>query len=317
MKKTLLTTLLIAPTLLMAQTTILSDNFDSYTAGNTIAADGSGTWDTWTGGSGTAEDADVSASQFSSALNSMNVYNAGAGSPEHDMILLFPSTYTTGTYEFRCKIYVTGNDAGYFNLGGAWTTGGTNYEYGTDVFFNSDGTGFFTNPSTNDSVFSYSKDTWTNVIVSVDVDASTFELSIDGNVEDPGNWGAPSGFGAVDVFGFGYTDGTAATQSASNFFMDDVELVQMPNVGIQELNEIELSILPNPNNGSFNLNLSNVNSSEYNLNVVDVLGNLVYSESLNITGQTTLNYDLNLANGMYYININDGITTSTQKIIIE
>ena len=315
MKKTLLTTLLVAPTLLMAQTTILTENFDSYTAGNTVAAQSSGEWETWSGNAG-AEDADVSASQFTSSLNSMNVYNASAGTPEHDIVLVFPSTYTSGTYEYRCKIRVTGNDAGYFNLGGAWTTGGTNYEYGTDLFFNSDGSGFFTKPATNDSSFSYQKDTWTAVVVSVDLDASTFQISIDGVAASSGIWGAPSGFGAIDVFGFGYTDATGATESTSNFFVDDIELVSM-NVGIQELSNINLSVYPNPTNGNFTVNLNGINSGDYKMNIVDVLGNLVYTENLDVVGESTLIYDLDLSNGMYFISISDGSATTTQRIIIE
>tara|TARA_B110000285_G_C14583054_1_gene363025 strand:+ start:289 stop:450 length:162 start_codon:yes stop_codon:yes gene_type:complete len=53
------------------------------------------------------------------------------------------------------------------------------------------------------------------------------------------------------------------------------------------------------------------------MNIVDVLGKLVYSENLNIVGQSTLNYDLDLSNGMYFISISDGTATTTQRLIIE
>ena len=160
MKRILLSILLIAPTILMAQTNILSDNFDSYTAGNTVASESLGLWETW---GGTAdEDAFVSADQANSGANSMNVYNIGPGQGNylHDMVLATQETYTTGVYEYSCEIYVASGSSGYFNLGGTWTSGGGNYQYGGDFFFNADGTGFITNAQNNDSTFNYNMDAW-------------------------------------------------------------------------------------------------------------------------------------------------------------
>ena len=173
-----------------------------------------------------------------------------------------------------------------------------------------------TNPATNDSTFSYLKDAWTAVIVAVDLDASTFEVFINGSSAQTGNWGAASGFGVVDVYGAGNTDATGATAANSNFFMDDVELYSM-NVWIQELSNINVSVYPNPTSGNFTVNLNEINSGDYSMNIVDVLGKLVYSENLNIVGQSTLNYDLDLSNGMYFISISDGTATTTQRLIIE
>ena len=118
MKKLLLSCIAVLHAFLFGQTTILSDNFDSYTAGGFLVSQGPTLWDTWSGGGGTAEDGLISSAQSVSGANSLQVQNGGAGAYQDDIILLFPSTYTTGAYEFKCKIFVPQSKGGYFNLGG-------------------------------------------------------------------------------------------------------------------------------------------------------------------------------------------------------
>src|SRR5215510_2184032 len=100
-----------------AQTIIVSDNFDTYTAGNLLAAT-SPLWITWTGAS--TEDAAVSNAQSSSAPNS--VYVIGNNGPT-DLVLPFPTNYTWGMYEMNFKIRMAPNKGGYFNLQSNTTPG--------------------------------------------------------------------------------------------------------------------------------------------------------------------------------------------------
>lgn len=115
-------------------------------------------WETWSGPAGGLEDQLVSTAYASSGANSMNVVNVGAGIYQNDVVMVKPSLYTTGKYEVKMKIYVPSTYGGYFNLGRAWVSGGTGYQYGIDVFFNSDGGGHINTAS--NGVFSYNLNAW-------------------------------------------------------------------------------------------------------------------------------------------------------------
>lgn len=303
------------PAMMMAQTTLLSDNFDSYTSGATIAAASAGLWEPWSGGSGTSEDPFVSNAFSNSPSNSLNVYNNGAGAYLHDVVLAFPSVYTTGSYELKMKYYVPNGSGGYFNMGSTWVTGGAGYQYGIDVFFNADGSGNVNAASTG--VFSYTQNAWTDVSVMVNPGTSTCELFINSVSVFSGAWGAAAGFGVMDVFGIAFTDATNATQTTANFYVDDVQLLDWTGVGIAETNsEMNITVSPNPNDGQFTINGNGMKSGNYNLNVTDMLGKVVHNETLNVSGTMNHTLDVNLEAGIYFVNLSDGTTTSTKKIVI-
>jgi hypothetical protein len=69
MKKTLLAASVLLSVTGIAQT--FSDNFDSYTAGQYMAAQSGGAWTTWSNAPGTAEDVMVSAANSVSGNNSI------------------------------------------------------------------------------------------------------------------------------------------------------------------------------------------------------------------------------------------------------
>ncbi len=314
MKKLLLSAFISIPVALMAQTTVLSDNFDSYIAGNTVAASSAGLWETWTGAS--IEDPFVSTTFANSTANSIWVYNNGPGAYLHDLILPTPSTFTTGIYEVKMKFYIESGEGGYFNLGGAWVTGGTGYQYGIDVFFNSDGSGNVSTPS--NGVFSYTQNAWTDISVMVNLNTDMVELFINSSSVYSGAWGAASGFGAMDIFGVAYTNATNATETGSSFYVDDVELLDWTFVGVSELeNEMSMSIFPNPNDGNFNLKLNHVKTGDYQLTITDLVGKIIQTDELNLSGTINWNYDLNVASGIYFVNITNGEYTMKKKFVIE
>ena len=96
-----------------------------------------------------------------------------------------------------------------------------------------------------------------------------------------------------------------------------------PNaVGMVSVNEFEkgnYNIYPNPNNGTFNLSINNNESDDLILNVQNVLGQSVYTETLNNVSK--LNKQINLSNlesGIYTVTItNFNGLSSTEKIIIQ
>ena len=318
MKKTLLTILCISPAFLFGQTQILADNFDSYTAGSTVVTESGGVWDTWTGGGGGAEDAEISSAFSNSGSNSMNVFSGGAANYLHDVVLEMPSLYTTGKYEFKMKAYVPAGDGGYFNLGSGWVSGGAGYEYGVDIFLNNDASGFVSASGTG--VFTYSQDAWTDISVMVDLDAMMCEVFIDGNSVVNQAWGAAGGFGVADIFGFGYIDGsgTGGADGNGNMYVDDVEVLDWTGVGLEESQLAQLmNVVPNPTTGNFVLDYSGMNMNNATVELVDILGKKIFSENTNIVDNGSMSFDLNLRNGVYFLSVTDGGTKLTKKIIVK
>ena len=301
-----------APAFLFGQTTIIDDNFDTYTAGGTLVSESGGPWDTWSGGGGTAEDPVID-TMSNSAPNSANVFNGGAQAYLHDVVLPFPSTYTTGVYEFSMNVYVPSGSGGYFNLGSVWASGGAGYEYGTNVFFNADASGMVDASGTG--VFTYTQDAWTAVSVMVDLVAGMVTVSIDGSQVHSGGWLAPGGFGVADIFGIAYTDGTGATETTSNFYIDDVMLIDHTGVGVEENASDLFSVNPNPSNGNFLLNVADAGT--YSVTVMDISGKSVHAEQLVMNTNSTQPLNLDLPAGIYMLNLNNGVASTTERIIIK
>ena len=254
----------------------------------------------------------VSSSYASSLANSINIKNGGAGVYENDLVMLNPSTYTIGKYEVKMKIYVPANYGGYFNIGGAWVSGGTGYQYGIDVFFNSDGTGNVSTPS--NGVFSYTMDAWNDVSVIINLATTTAELKINTTSVGTFPWGAASGFGCMDIFGVGYSN---ATEIASNFYVDDVELWNWTGVGIEENNlNSNFNIAPNPSNGNITIYSGDVSFDNSNLTVLDITGKVIFKDNLSFGVHESNSINLNVVDGIYFVNVMAGKELVTKKISI-
>ena len=92
--------------------------------------------------------------------------------------------------------------------------------------------------------------------------------------------------------------------------------------GISELNnELGFNIYPNPNDGKFTLKISNqyTINRNMNLNIFALLGQTVYSESLEMSNKEfykRINLS-NLSKGLYFIRISDSKNDFTGKIVIQ
>lgn len=91
-------------------------------------------------------------------------------------------------------------------------------------------------------------------------------------------------------------------------------------VGIENTNgnNVEFSVSPNPNNGSFHLNLSGLGADRATVKIVNMVGQHVYSsemESLNNTATKEIQLN-DVANGVYFIKVTTHQQTLTKKIVI-
>jgi hypothetical protein len=79
-----------------------------------------------------------------------------------------------------------------------------------------------------------------------------------------------------------------------------------------------LSIFPNPSKGMVNIKLDNSTSGDYTISVKNVVGQVMYTETLTVNGSLNKVLDLESADaGVYFINISNGTSEVSKKIIIE
>jgi hypothetical protein len=131
---------------------------------------------------------------------------------------------------------------------------------------------------------------------------------VSGNTFDP----VAAGVGSHVVY-YTFTDslGCSATDSAT------VIVDACTGVAENVFNGSIFTVYPNPNNGFFNLALTNANYAELSIQVYTVLGQVVYSDmASNVTGDVIRPIDLtNFANGAYYVKVTTGTATQTIKVM--
>lgn len=74
------------------------------------------------------------------------------------------------------------------------------------------------------------------------------------------------------------------------------------------------SLIPNPNNGSFNIHISNLSQADYTVSVTDMLGQQVYSSAVHSTDQS-IHLD-NANSGVYSVTIESKSYRETRKVVI-
>jgi uncharacterized delta-60 repeat protein len=89
--------------------------------------------------------------------------------------------------------------------------------------------------------------------------------------------------------------------------------VTVADVGINELDALQMNIYPNPNNGMFTVHA--IASSAIELRLVNITGQVVYKEQLG-TGEIHKQFDLSYAKGVYYLQLITGKGISVKKIVV-
>jgi hypothetical protein len=83
---------------------------------------------------------------------------------------------------------------------------------------------------------------------------------------------------------------------------------------IIELSSVDFSIFPNPSNGKFWIDV-NRSINDYQLRLYSILGDLVYdSKVINSNDFETI--ELNIASGVYVVELSEGIRSSRKKLVI-
>ena len=80
-----------------------------------------------------------------------------------------------------------------------------------------------------------------------------------------------------------------------------------------------MNVYPNPSAGVFTLNITNADFKELVITIYDIQGRMVYSaDDKNITKDYSRKINIaDLSKGMYYLKLDNGAETKTEKLIIE
>jgi hypothetical protein len=293
----------------VASPAIITETFESYFAGELLAANSS-VWDTWSGGA--SDDADVSNAHALSGINSVHI--VGAAGPA-DLILPFPEDYTTGVYDFSLKMYMVSGYGGYFNIQQSATPGiGWMFE----VYFDDAGGGYINAGGNNAATVTYTPETWTAITVKMDLTNDLGEVIINGSSVHTWQWslgatgtGTTKAAGGVDIFA------AAANSGIGDFYIDDVLLTESFPTGIVNMkSSADLFISPNPSNGQFSVAINDLPAGNYQLDLMDMLGRVIKSEKMQTSGSFIKNYNESLPAGLYYVRLMDGVSSSTKKIVV-
>lgn len=322
MKRILLSALAAMPMLAYTQTTILTENFDSYNDGD-FAGVASPWMSTWSGATGGAEDCLVTNAESSSPSNSIVIMGPQAGGST-DAIVSFPSAYTSGRFEYSMKYKVATGKGGYFNLQ-AYNSGFGAPPAGywmAEVYFASDGTGTMDAGGQTGLTFNYTNGAWIDILVVCDLDSDMGHVYIDGNEVGTGFQWSLTTSGTDSIFSFGAINLYSAAAPAPavgdcEYYVDDISLVETTGVGIAEaLLTPSMSVYPNPSTGNFAVAFEDMSMENANVVLVDVLGKVIYNEKMSVVGEGVIPFNLNLRNGVYFVTISNAGQKMTKKVIV-
>jgi len=241
-----------------AQTTLFSDDFESFNAGDHVAQnDASGYWTTWSGATGGSEDGVVSAdyNYTTSGANSMMI------SGSNDQILKLGNK-TSGTYEINFYYYVETGFGGYFNFQKYEAPGN---EWAVEVYFHEDGTGRL--DQNGDHTFTYPKDTWFLITTTIDLDADLATMSINGTQvhQWPFSQQADGTAGTLQLGGIDFFAGVEQSSGETpKFYTDDVEYIQ--TVQGSDPPQVDVSVTDITTSGTANETFDISNTGDQDLN---------------------------------------------------
>ena len=310
MKTAVLLSLFVVPFAASAQV-LYSDGFESFTAGSFIAASNGTNWSTWAAMPGGAEDAQVSAAYAHAGTNSVAIIATSAAGGTTDLLLKLGDKIT-GVYALSFWMYIPTGKGGYFNI--QHNEDAAPAQYAIDVTFPADGS-VLVDAGDTATIGTYPHDEWFNVLVAVDLNGMNSTLLVGNGALY--SWASNTSnnvttlnnkLGSVDFYAF------AGGTDLGEYYIDDVEYVDLTTIGFDELPSSKPNFFPNPTHADVTVRLANALSLQAIVQLIDVTG-VVVATPLTIASNT-LRFDLSeLADGVYFARIIDGGKQVVEKVV--
>ena len=314
MKKVLGFVLILVPSMVFCQWSIMDESFDDYNVGDLVSTVGADNgWGLWTGLD--AESCVVSSDQFLSGTNSGHVFDNGTTSTRANWSW---SEYSEGKYSFYTNIYVPDNsDGGFIGFHDS-----LNLEMPHSISILGDSSLLFLDWEAFDylEANNLAAGEWHEIHVIFDLDNATSEFIVDAvSIGTMGtSFGVTGGisFGSVEFAAYAYNPFTGQ-QPPGSYYIDDLNLVdELSLVGLSEQLAPSLKLMPNPSNGDFTIDFNGSSFKHAKLTITDMNGTKVYAKTLSVaTGLE--NFQTSMDAGIYFIEVADATQTWNSRLVIK
>tara|TARA_B100001287_G_scaffold274457_1_gene279817 strand:- start:3545 stop:4486 length:942 start_codon:yes stop_codon:yes gene_type:complete len=313
MKKVLCFVLILVPSMVFSQWSIMSESFDDYNAGELLSEVGSENgWGLWTGLD--IEACVVSTDQFLSGTNSGHVFDDGTTSTKATWSW---SDYSEGKYSYYMSLYIPEDSEGGL-IGFHDSLGGIAHL----ICILGDSTLLFLDWDAFDylEVDDLSAGEWHEIHIIFDLDNATSEFIVDEvSIGTMGTaFGATDGitFGKVQFGAYAYNPFTGQ-QPPGSYYIDDLNLVdELSLAGLPDQLESNLKLMPNPSNGDFTIDFNGYPLDQAELTITNMMGEKVYSKKLSVVSGP-VNVQTSMDAGVYLIEVADATHSLNSRILIK
>ena len=278
------------------------EDFDSYAVGDYISIEGAPAWAVWTAGNeGGDMDAQITDEAALSGNQSLKIFGNLAGGPM-DVILV---AGIEGAYEVTFNMLVPAGNSGYYNVqenqipATAWAF---------DCFLNGDGSMVYSIDQQEVAYASYTPGEWLKLTHLIDTDSDLMHLYLNDEyvTQLPYDGGQ---IGGVNFYAFG--DGT----NLPTYYVDDV-LVDLTDPVVDNVKlttPIDCTFGPNPAQEFVRIQANLDNAL---VRILGLDGKVVLQERRNdlVIGSE---FNLDLDNGIYLLEVTNGINRMTQRLVIQ
>lgn len=218
-----LTSVLFAAAAMNAQVSF-SDDFESYTSGQTLGPQ-SPDWTTWSNADGGSEDVNVVNNDASSGSNSIYFNSTSANGGPSDVVLNFGGAYNTGDFMYEQDMKIATGKGGYFNFQANTTIGQL---WALEVYFNQSGQ--FQMSNTNGVLLTgtFPTNTWFTLTFDINLNTNNWDILVNGS--SVGSFAnTVNQIASIDIFPVNGASPLSGNNQAG-FWVDDVSYSYTPYV---------------------------------------------------------------------------------------
>lgn len=116
------------------------------------------------------------------------------------------------------------------------------------------------------------------------------------------------------------TPGNYAVIVSEGSCSDTSECVMVVNTFVSKLtsSDVVMNVYPNPSGGQFNIHLQGLSHENSLIEIIDLQGKILISRTIGkIQNESTTQFDINLANGIYFVKMQSGANIVVKRLVIQ